>query len=503
MAGNLAGFPVTVTDATATTVTTGTLDGNARFSATLPVGDYIASAEYASRTYRSGGVVDQGDADRLSPEGVADTSRKSLAAFAALRAALVDGSRSCGIQVLGDSTGNDTFEWPYKLAESIAERYPAWTVQHRLWSDATQQYAAPTTIQTGTAGARYLDCSTGSTTRRLDTSVTTHPTSGVLDVRVKVSLTDWTPAANVNFCGRSASDPNRSWYCGLFAGSGNPFFSFTPNGLGASMVTKNLGVTTGFVDGSTNWLRYVFIPDNGASGYDFKVYTSADGVTWTQLGSTVTTAGATALYNNTATAYEVGGVAGAVNSTLKVYEVQIRDGVDGPNLVPALPDLWPRNNSSGVLVAGAPVLTIVNGSHTGAPISYLGDATRLPKMTPDYGQLVTFLSDQHNETTWQGPAWIAKYDTWRQQVEAQVPGSPVIILTQNPKTNADTWYREGAARRLDLIAYARSKSIDYIDTYQAFLDAGWPGNLMADAIHPNAAGQLVWRDAILNRFLIS
>lgn len=426
----------------------------------------------------------------------------TFTAFGALKSALTAAATSCAIQVLGDSTGNDSFEWPYKLGESIGALNPAWTVQTRVWDDATQQYAAPITIQTGTAAARYLDCATGTTGRRLDPTVTTH-VSGPLDVRVKVNVTDWTPASSVNFCGRTSTDPNRGWYVGILATSGNPFFAFTPTGLAANLVVKSATASTGFADGSTNWLRYVFIPDNGASGYDVKFYTSADGITWTQLGSTVTTAGATALYNNSAIGYECGGVAGGTSSGLDLYEVQIRDGIDGPNIVPALPDLWPRYSSAGATIAGAPILTIVNGSHPGAAIAYLGDATRLPKMTPDYGQLVTILSDSHNETLYVGPAWTAKYDTWRAAVETNVPGSPIVILTQNPETSGFTWYQEHARRRVELLGYARQKHIDVIDTYQAFLDASWPGALMTDTVHPNTAGQIVWRDAILRRFLTS
>lgn len=85
---------------------------------------------------------------------------------------------------------------------------------------------------------------------------------------------------------------------------------------------------------------------------------------------------------------------------------------------------------------------------------------------------------------------------WRQAVETEVPASPVVVLTQNPETSGTSWYREHAKRRLDLLAHARQKGLASIDTYQAFLDAGWPGALMADAVHPNDAGSLVWRDAV-------
>lgn len=59
------------------------------------------------------------------------------------------------LTILGDSTGNETFEWVYLTAQWLAAKYPAYTVTHRLWNDTNQNYDAATTIQTGT-GSKTL-----------------------------------------------------------------------------------------------------------------------------------------------------------------------------------------------------------------------------------------------------------------------------------------------------------------------------------------------------------
>lgn len=446
---------------------------------------------------RAATAADLADPASAARVALSATYGRVSPAFQGLKAALADGTRSTAIQILGDSTGDDPADWPYRLAQSLAPLYPAWTVHHRIWLDATQEMNEPTVLQTGTAGARYLDCSTGATTRRMAVAASPH-VAGVLDVRIKVSMGDWTPAGAKALLGKSGAEGQYGWYAAIEAGTGCLQFVFSPDGTAASLSVRNSRWTAPTVaDGAATWLRWVFTPDNGATGNDFDAYQSTDnGVTWTALNATITTAGVTGPFNNSATGYEVGGVASGIgDATAKVYEVQIRDGLGGPSVVPAVPDLWPPYDANSATFAGAPILTFVNGSYPGATIAYLGDATRLPKMTPDYGQAVTFLSDSHNEGAASGAAFLSTYDTWRVAVEART-GAPCVVLTQNPETSGTPWYREHTKRRLDLISYARRKGLGLIDTYKTFLDAGWPGAFMADAVHPNAAGSDLWRDVV-------
>jgi len=160
-----------------------------------------------------------------------------------------------------------------------------------------------------------------------------------------------------------------------------------------------------------------------------------------------------------------------------------------------MPDWWPPYSTASASFTGAPVLTVLNGSRSGSAISYLGDATRLPKLCPDYGQAVAFLSTSHNETGY-GKKFLTLYETWRAAVQARLPQTPIVVLTQNPQTSGATTRREHADRRMDLLGYARTNSVDIIDTYRAFIDAGFPGALMTDTVHPNAAGEALWRDTV-------
>lgn len=441
---------------------------------------------------QSASIEDTGRALFAAPVRAFEGLKTSLAVDVAGSPVLV---RSTGIQVLGDSTGNATDEWVYKTAQALMADYPEWTFHYRLWDDANQRYGVPTVMQTGTAGTRYLDCSTGTTTRRLDPLVSTHLT-GTIDVQIKVSMADWTPAVQCIMTGRSGASGTRGWYV-LVNTAGLPTFVYSVDGT--AIATMSPGALLGLADGSTKWLRWLFTPDDGAGNKVLKCYTSDDGATWTQLGTTQTSAGAVTLFNPNL-GYEVGGVAAGVGSSgLKVYEVRIRNGENGPNVVPALPDLWPPYNINGAQVVGAPICTIVNGSHPGANIAYLGDSVRLPKMTPDYGQVVALLSTSHNEGLSQGLLWSNLLTTWLAAVKARLPLAPPVLLTQNPETPASTnWAAEHARRHTDSLAYARINRIDVIDTYRAFIDYGdWAADLMGDNVHPNAAGSNLWRDVVL------
>lgn len=421
--------------------------------------------------------------------------RLNIAAFAPLKRALDAGTTSVAVQVLGDSTGNDGDEWVALLAQQIATAYPAWSVHRRTFSDATQEYGAPTVVSTGTAGARYMDGTTGTITRQLTAAGSVNLT-GVIDFRIKVTLTDWTPAAQVNLGGRSGgTGGTRGWYLAINTAS-VPVFVYSVDGTALTSVFGT--ASTGVADGTTSWVRVVFTPDDGAGNKTTAFYKSTDGVTWTQIGTTVSTAG-TVVVNNPATiGYEIGGAGGGVSAAApRVHEVWISAGGSSPSVVPALPDLWPRFSVNSAQVVGAPVLTFVNGSVPGQNIAYLGDSTRLPKLTPNFGQVLTVLSTSHNETNRVGQEWIASYETWRAAVRARLPLAPTVAIAQNPETTAATWHLEHAQRRADLLAYATAAQLPMVDVGKAFLDYGnWQADLMLDNIHPNPAGSALWMNTV-------
>lgn len=61
------------------------------------------------------------------------------------------GVSAAQILVIGDSTGNETTEWVYGLAQWLGSLFPAYTVKYYHWNETTgTAYDAATTVQTGT-----------------------------------------------------------------------------------------------------------------------------------------------------------------------------------------------------------------------------------------------------------------------------------------------------------------------------------------------------------------
>ncbi|HNG55297.1 MAG TPA: hypothetical protein PLR85_18070, partial [Nitrospira sp.] len=250
----------------------------------------IAGAPVQSVSGRTGAVTltvaDVSGAASISNVGLAADAGKRAAV--ALIAALSDQSQSVAIQVLGDSTGNDTGEWPRLIANQLASDNPAWTVRTILFSDTTQKYSSPVVIQTGPDGERYFDGATGTSTRTLAASESPH-LSGTIDVSVKMRLASWSnPGAQVNVFGKSGTPGYRGWY-GYINSTGIVYFAYSTDGTAlVTMAATNTGIT----DDTDYWVRWIFTPDDGAGNRVFRAYKSPDGETWTQIGSTVTTPGA-------------------------------------------------------------------------------------------------------------------------------------------------------------------------------------------------------------------
>lgn len=412
----------------------------------------------------------------------------------ALKDALAQG-QSSAIQVLGDSTGNESWEWPTLVAQDLATRYPDFTVHVRTWNDANQALDLPTVVQEGAAGPRHLKVATDRAPQRLDPGSAPHLT-GVIDARLKLSMPTWTPANS--FGGAillSEEGGNGAWGWALsIRNQGNLTFYYSSDG--STLQSVHSSAATGLAPGATSWIRVVFDPAGSA-----KFYLSSDGQTWTQLGTTMTLS--PVVLSNRLGDYRLGGH-GTVGTEagVNIYAVDIRDGENGRSIVPRLPDLWSWYGAGTRMdIAGAPVLTVVNGSHPGAGISYLGQQSRLNQLTPDYGQRLTFISTSHNEARAIGGQWGAKLRSFVHQVLELLPGAGVIAVTQNPQVSAATYSREHARRRIDTIGFGKSMGLDVIDTYGMFVgNPNWSGQWMADQVHPNTAGQRAWADMLIEAF---
>ena len=436
-----------------------------------------------------------GNATYAPANGSTNYAPRNGRAFAGLKQSLVD-LRHCAFAGQGDSTGNEATEWVALLATAIGVANPTYTVRHWVWNDTTQLYDRPVSLQSGAAGRAYV--ATGGVS-----PAWYGPAMGNdLDVRINLKDVDWSNGAVQTLVARQGASGSYGFKFGL---NSTGLMTLTWSSDGTTFNATKFGNAVPFADNVEGWLRVVLDADNGAAGHDVKFYQSADGATWTQVGTTITTAGVTTVYQPSAWPFEFGSrnLGGeSLTAGSHVYEVQIRDGIDGPLLCPPNVCAWLLPSVSGGgftgTINGAPVLDVFNGSKPGAALTYLNDTTRLPKMLPLVAPLAIFLSDSHNENQTSGPPFITAYKAWVDAVKARHVGVSIVAMTQNPEQTPAVYWKTHAKRRPEIMAIAASTGIDVIDTYGAFVadPGGITALLESDGLHPNAAGSTVWKNAV-------
>jgi hypothetical protein len=110
----------------------------------------------------------------------------------------------------------------------------------------------------------------------------------------------WIPTGDSTFIAKwNSSGDQRSFWFG-YNNTGLLKYEWSPDGTNGAVTTKVSSVASGFFDDSRRFVGVTHDVDNGAAGNDIKFWTSTDGETWTQLGSTQTTAGTTSIFDSTA-----------------------------------------------------------------------------------------------------------------------------------------------------------------------------------------------------------
>lgn len=112
--------------------------------------------------------------------------------------------------------------------------------------------------------------------------------TGDLAMVFRCALDDWTPGA-LGLLGGTWN--GSTGYCAYIGTDGVPHFVWKPAAAGS--VDKAATAAPVIANGATLYVAVTFDVDDGAGNNVLKFFTSSDGSTWTQLGSTVTTAGAT------------------------------------------------------------------------------------------------------------------------------------------------------------------------------------------------------------------
>jgi hypothetical protein len=445
----------------------------------------IFNASTITVTWRGGYALRQGATVRLDLTNTTRLGSTELLLsptnpFTQILSPLSTGDYSASLGVLSDSTGNETADWVYRLlAEKLGPALPDIRIVYRVWNDVSQDFDAEVVVQAGASGERRLVFLGDGDYRYVPYDEPPARASADFDVRIRVKVPDWTPAANTWFAGQMGSAGNRGWEIGLRT-DGRSQFYWSPDG---TAITLNVQSTNplGITDGTWKWLRATLVAATGVA----TAYIGDDGVTWTQVGQS--TAGATTIFDSNANIV-IGNAGGSGTFAGEISHVEIRDGIGGPirNVQPI--EAWFPRPTPTVTVAGSPTLSVFNGSQSGADLDYLSDSTRFPKMLPIGDAQVVVLATQLNDA---GDRMGALYTKWAALIDAartRCPTASLVMLTENP-THTIT---NVAARRsipYSLHGIAQRKGVPLIDNYRVFrraLDAGVPSiDLIGDGVHPS------------------
>ncbi len=156
--------------------------------------------------------------------------------------------------------------------------------------------------------------------------------TGDIDIRVRVSMDDWTPAATATFVSKYSTTGNQRGYIFRLSDVGILQMWWSTNGT--DLETEVATVATGFTNGTAHWVRATLDVDNGSSDAEIKFYTADDSPdepsTWTQLGDTVLHGATTSQVDNTTPVW-IGDLDTSGTGLFPglIQRVSIRDGIDG------------------------------------------------------------------------------------------------------------------------------------------------------------------------------
>jgi hypothetical protein len=150
--------------------------------------------------------------------------------------------------------------------------------------------------------------------------------TGDLDIRLWMMATDWTPASIQYLLTKFETAGQISYLLSLTAAGALQLEWSTD---GAAVTTATSTVATSIADGAFKWVRCAVDVDDGGV-YKVYFYLSDDGVTWTQLGSTVTGGATTSFFSSTSNV-TISGYGNGANNPLNgaVKYAEILNGIDG------------------------------------------------------------------------------------------------------------------------------------------------------------------------------
>ena len=413
--------------------------------------------------------------------------------------------------IIGDSTGDYTDEWVYLLTQRIASKLPSGArLVYRTLDETVMNYRLPVVISAGTEP--YVEVK--SDARGWGVSSTNAGTELLeLDLRVDVALDDWSSSATPSsLISRSSDGAGRTCWRLYLDYGGTPKLEWSEDGTTKKVATHPTAYAWGsFPAASRRWLRATLKCDNGASGHEVKFYTSSDGITWTQSGTTVTGAGVTSIFTYATQPIEIGSVGAAAGSVVagnvnkpgkgKYYAAYAATAIDGANRCPALirdcnqyPDMFGQRLGGGQLV-------ILNACVAGAGLLWHGDSARAPKSIPIATAAKVIVNCTHNDCQSYYPkSYQANLTALLAYVTGRIDLPEIILASGNPRYSPaaqNTIYTQKTIADL-LRKIAKSKNWGYIDIFKAY---GSDASLInSDGVHPVAAGSVIAAEYISTQF---
>lgn len=367
-------------------------------------------------------------------------------AFGGVMALLRRGHRSTCVAMIGDSTGDGynagntsdpVDEWPQVVIKQLGADFPAYTVLERRWNDGAQGYDPEVVHRAGTGNGGGDRCAVFTKAAPGALQYSGAAITGDIEVRARIAPDAWISTGGSTIAAKwEGSNAQRSWLFMINA-DGTLAFQWTTDGVtnpGAKNSTATVP-SAGATNGQPYWVRVLVDVDNGASGSTVTFGTSPDGVTWTQLGTPVVTAGVSSMFGGTAP-YQLGSFTTGFSTPLggKIYDINIRAGLSSrQSVVPRLPDDWDYQSAQGtVSFAGAPVLTLLNGSASGQNVAYFDNATRRGIVHQPHGQSVLIVSTSHNDNLPSRAQWLSSVHTMITNIKGLLPYVPILLVGQNP-----------------------------------------------------------------------
>ena len=180
--------------------------------------------------------------------------------------------------------------------------------------------------------------------------------TGDIDLRVRVSMDDWTPAAEQTLIAKYTVTGNQRSYALAVTATGALIFRWSEDGTAEKSETSS-AVNT-FTNGTTHWVRATLDVNNGGGDAAVDFYTSEDGSTWTALGAQQLNGATTSIFASTAV-LELGSQTGGTVNRLagKIFRAEVLSGIGGTSVAAPI-----ASTSSNGITDATPLTWTVQGN---------------------------------------------------------------------------------------------------------------------------------------------